>query len=133
MTIKLDAPVELIIVFINVFWRLQLILSRTNKGSPFNQPSSSISICYAFKNCQQKKLKRFVSPGSRFILSQNCKIVVVLSVLLIFSFSAFRKEKNLIIFVFAIWVALCGCKRKRIRLYSNIATSPLITNLEMKS
>lgn len=89
------------------FWRLQLILSQTNKGTSFNQPSPSIFICYAFKNCQQKKLKRFVSPGSRFIFTWNQEIVVVLSALLIFSFLAFIKEtEKLIISVFMFWVAL---------------------------
>lgn len=100
------------------FWRLQLILSQTNKGTSFNQPSPSIFICYAFTDCQQKKLKRFVSPGSRFILSWNHEIVVVLSVLLIFSFLAFIKEtEKLIISVFMFWVALIF-KRSRSSLFN---------------
>lgn len=89
------------------FWRLQLILSQTNKGTSFNQPSPSIFICYAFKNCQQKKLKGFVSLGSRFIFTWNQEIVVVLSVLLFFSFLALIKEtEKLIISVFMFWAAL---------------------------
>ena len=99
------------------FWRLQLILSQTNKGTSFNQPSPSIFICYAFKSCQQKKLKGFVSLGSRFIFTWNQEIVVVLSELLFFRlFASIKETEKLIIFVFMFWAALI--LRSRISLFN---------------
>ena len=73
------------------FWRLQLILFRTNKEMSSNQPSRRIFICYAFKACKQKKIERNCLAWISIISFKN-EIAVVPSILLIFNFLAFIKE-----------------------------------------